>query len=224
MRRSIVVRTAAPSAAALALLAVVTVPLSAQLGARPAEEWALTLESGRRMSSLEIDEVVARIGLQAGEIVADIGAGTGIFSIPLARAVGPNGRVYSVEIDEGFLPIIQRKASEQGVGNVTTVLGEFTDPKLPRRDVDVAFFHDVLHHIQDRAGYIQALSRYLGPGARIVVVDYNGNTPGVPHANQPEMLITPEEVAGWMADAGFPVTRSIGLFGEDKFFVVYSRR
>jgi len=197
-------------------------PLSAQLGSRPAEEWALTLENGRRMEALEIDEVVSQIGLRPGELVADIGAGTGIFSVPLARAVSPGGRVLSVEVDAGFLPLITSKASQAGLENIQPVLGEFGDPRLPRGDVDVAFLHDVLHHIEQRASYIQRLASYLKPGGRIVVVDYDMNVPGVPHSNQPEMLIGPDQVAGWMRAAGLELTREVRMF-EDKFFVIYTK-
>lgn len=201
---------------------LLSVSVQAQLGSRPADEWVITLESGRRLESLEIEQVVASIGLAAGEVVADIGAGTGIFSVPLARAVGASGTVYAVEVDAGFLPLISAKAELGGVANVTPVLGEFTDPRLPAQ-VDVAFFHDVLHHIQDRAGYLKAMIPYLPVGSRIVVVDYDMNVPGVPHSNEPEMLISPDQVAGWMAEAGFQVTRTIDMF-EDKFFVVYTRQ
>lgn len=211
-------------ASAVALMATAGLsPLDAQLGSRPADEWALTLENGRRLEGLEIEAVVAQIGLQPGQLVADIGAGTGIFSVPLARAVSPGGRVLSVEVDEGFLPIISDKARQAGVDNITPVLGQFGDPRLPRGDVDVAFLHDVLHHIEQRASYIQALASYLKPGGRIVVVDYDMNVPGVPHANQPEMLISPDQVAGWMRAAGLEMTREVGMF-PDKFFVIYTKR
>ncbi len=131
--------------APLGLLAISAqiVPLSAlQLGGRPAEQWAVVLESGRRLGSLEIDEVVSRMEIQPGDVIADVGAGTGVFSVSLARAVGPTGPVLAVEVDPGFLPMIEQKAVDGGVENIQTVLGEFTDPNLPRRDIDVAFFHD----------------------------------------------------------------------------------
>ncbi len=212
--------------ASLGLLAVSVPmgPLSAlQLGGRPAEEWALTLESGRRLESLEIDEVVSRIGLQPGELVADMGAGTGIFSVSLARAVGPTGTVFAMEIDPGFLPMIEQKAVDGGVGNVQAVLGEFEDPKLPRRDIDVVFFHDVIHHIEGRRAYLRTTARYMAPGSRIVVVDYHGDHPQAPHRGQPELLITLQEVRDWMGVAGFDLTQEFDLFDE-KFFVVFTKR
>ena len=213
----------------LAVLGVLAVsapmaPVSAlQLGGRPAEDWALVLESGRRIEGLEIDEVVSRIGLQPGEVVADMGAGTGIFSVSLARAVGPTGTVLAVEVDPGFLPMIDQKALDGGVDNIQTVLGEFQDPRLPRRDVDVAFFHDVIHHIEGRQAYLRTTARYLAPGSRIVVVDYHGDHPRAPHGGQPELLITLAEVTEWMAAAGYDMTQEFDLF-EEKFFVVFTKR
>lgn len=205
------------------LIAGGAVPLSAQLGSRPADEWALVLESGRRMESLEIEEVVSQIELESGQVVADIGAGTGIFSVPLARAVGTSGRVLSVEVDAGFLPLIQDNAVRGNVDNIYPVLGQFEDPKLPRDDVDVAFFHDVLHHVSDRESYLERTASYVKSGGRVVIVDYDMNVPGVPHSNQPEMLISPDQVDGWMRAAGFELTREVGMF-DDKFFVIYTKR
>jgi ubiquinone/menaquinone biosynthesis C-methylase UbiE len=91
-----------------------------------------------------------------------------------AKAV-PSGRVYSVELDEGFLTQIRGKATTENVTNIVPVLGKFTDPSLPARDVDVAFFHDVLHHVENRAAYLKSVAGYLKPGARIVVItpEYN---------------------------------------------------
>ena len=210
--------------AVAAMLGVsIALPVSAQLGGRPAEEWAITLESGRRLASLEIQEVVDRMNLESGEVVADIGAGTGVFSVPMARAVGSGGRVISVEVDPGFLPMILAKAALEDVSNISAVLGGFLDPRLPRDDVDVAFFHDVLHHVDDRGAYLREVAKYMGPGSRMIVVDYDMNVEGIPHSNQPAMLISPQQVAGWMSDIGFEASREIEMF-DDKFFIVYSNQ
>ena len=210
MLRSVSFRFLAPLG--LLVVSAQMIPLSAlQLGGRPAEEWALTLESGRRLGRLEID------------VVADVGAGTGVFSVSLARAVGPTGTVLAVEVDPGFLPMIEQKAVDGSVENIRTVLGEFEDPKLPRRDIDVAFFHDVIHHIEGRRAYLQATARYMAPGSRIVVVDYHGDHPGAPHGDQPELRITLRQMREWMSVAGFDLTQEFDLFDE-KFFVVFTKR
>jgi len=205
---------------ALALVAGTSLPAAAQLSSRPAEEWIKSLDGPKRVAELKIDEVVAAMKLQRGEIVADIGAGSGLLSVPVARAVGPTGRVYAVEIDAGFFPAIKKRAGDNGVTNVQTVLGEFTDPKLPARDVDVAFFHDVLHHVQNRAPYLKTLAGYLKPGGRIVVVDFEGGKG--PHAIDPELQVPREQLSAWMKAAGLSLADDVKLFPE-KYVLVYRR-
>jgi ubiquinone/menaquinone biosynthesis C-methylase UbiE len=194
---------------------------SAQLGSRSADDWAAVLDREQRVSGLKIREVVSRLNLEPGDVVADIGAGTGVFSGPLAQAVAPAGTLLAVEIDQGLLDHIAQRARQEKVTNIQPVLGEFDDPNLPSR-IDVAFFHDVLHHIEHRQAYLKKLATYLEPDGRVVVIDLMFDRPDGPHRNQPEMHITQEQVRRWMAAAGFPVMQEIDLF-EDKFFVVFRR-
>jgi SAM-dependent methyltransferase len=119
--------------------------------------------------------------------------------------------------------MIEQKAVDGSVENIRTVMGELEDPKLPRRDIDVAFFHDVIHHIEGRQAYLQATARYMAPGSRIVVVDYHGDHPGAPHGDQPELRITLRQMREWMSVAGFDLTQEFDLFDE-KFFVVFTKR
>jgi ubiquinone/menaquinone biosynthesis C-methylase UbiE len=192
----------------------------AQLASRPAEDWVKTLEAPARIAGLKVDEVVSRLGLKPGDVVADLGAGTGPFEVAMAKAVGPKGKVYAVDIDRGFFPHIEEKARAAGVANVQTVLGEFADPKLPARDVDVAFFHDVLHHIQDRQAYLKNLGTYLKPSARLVIIDMEPATS--PHKAQPELVVSPEQAAAWLAPLGYTKSERVSLF-TDKWFTIYSR-
>src|SRR6187551_2929158 len=188
-----------PTAALCMAIASVSL-LAGQLASRPAEEWIKTLDGTTRVASLKIDEVVAAMRLQPGQTVADIGAGSGLLSVPAAKAVGPRGRVFAVEIDADFFPAIKKRADDNDVANIQTVLGSFTDPKLPVTTVDVAFFHDVLHHVENRGEYLKTLARYLSPTGRIVVVDFEGGKG--PHAEQPELQVSREQLATWMAAAG----------------------
>jgi ubiquinone/menaquinone biosynthesis C-methylase UbiE len=206
---------------ALVLLFAAAQPSAAQLSGRPAEEWIKTLDGPARVASLKIDDVVAAMKLQPGQIVADIGAGSGLLSVPVAKVVGPKGRVYAVEIDKGFFPAIMKRAADAGIANVQTVLGEFTDPKLPVRNVDVAFFHDVLHHVQDRGPYLQTLAGYLKPGGRIVVVDFEGGKG--PHASQPELQVSREQLAAMMKAAGLTQSDDAALF-PDKYVLTFTKK
>ncbi|HEX9368864.1 MAG TPA: class I SAM-dependent methyltransferase [Vicinamibacterales bacterium] len=206
-------------ATVLAIAAAAGAPSARQLGSRPAEDWIARLERPDRVAGLKIDYIIASLGLEPGATIADIGAGPGVLSLPLAKAVAPRGKVYAVEIDQAFLDRITQKTAEAKIPNVVPVLGEFSDPKLPARDVDVALFHDVLHHIKDRAAYLKATAGYVKPGGRIAIIEL---PPDGSHKAEPELIVTKDQAKQWLADAGFkPVQELDGLDG--KWFIVYGR-
>src|SRR6058998_3413540 len=101
---------------AVLLTAVAEAP--AQLGSRETKEWIQNLERPERIAGLQIDKVVPLLKLKPGDKVADIGAGTGVFSLRLAQAVAPSGKVYAVDIDPGLLDYIAQKAKKANVDNV----------------------------------------------------------------------------------------------------------
>jgi ubiquinone/menaquinone biosynthesis C-methylase UbiE len=190
----------------------------AQLGARTTEQWLKTLESKNRIMRLKVDEVVAALKLRPNSVAADIGAGAGAFTLPLAGAL-PAGKVYAVDIEQGLVDHILQKAKQKAT-NVTGVLGKFTDPNLPARDVDLAFIYDVLHHIENRAEYLQNLAGYLRPGGRVAVIDF---FPEIgPHRNEPALQITKEQTRLWMAAAGLQIVAEYRLY-DDKWFVIYGK-
>lgn len=195
--------------------------IRAQLGGRPAEEWIKTLESSNRIQGLKIEETVQRLKLKSGDTVADLGAGSGLFEPPLAEAVGRNGLVYAVDIDQGLIDAINRKVAEKTLTNVKAVLGRFTDPGLPPASLDVAFINDVLHHIEDRATYLSNVTKALKPSGRIALIDFHPEMGG--HRNQPELQVSRSAADQLMATIGFGPTEEIALF-TDKYYVVYQRR
>ncbi len=195
---------------------------AAQLAARqlapcPTEQWIKQLENPRRVERLQIDYIITKLELKPGQVVADIGAGPGVISLPMAKAVAPSGKVYAVEIDQPFLDHIATRAAEQNVTNITPVLGKFADPSLPARDVDVALFHDVLHHIEDRAGYLKAMARYMKPTAHMAVIE------NATHRNDAALFITKDQTKAWMADAGFAPVQEFDGLSAGTWFVVYAR-
>ena len=185
-----------------------------------APEWIAWLERPERAAGLKVDAIVASLGLKPGDIVADVGAGAGAFEPALARAVAPGGRVYANEIESGFLDHIRMRMKEQGVGNVVTVLGKPADPNLPSRDVDVALFHIVLHHVADRPGMLEATAGYLKPTGRIAVVDL---APVGAYKDEPERFISRSQMNGWMAAAGLKKIREFDFLLPDKWFILYGK-
>ena len=215
-------RTTFAIAAALLTLALSTAgAVERQLASRPAPDWIQRLERPERIATLKIDYIISKLELKPGQVVADLGAGPGVISLPMAKTVGPTGKVYAVDIDQAFTDHITMRAKEQGIGNVTAVLGKFTDPGLPARDVDVALFHDVLHHIKDRAAYLKNTAQYVKAGGRIAIVELDPKTGS--HRNEPELTVSKEQAKAWLGDAGFKPVQEFDGLTENKWFVVYSR-
>lgn len=208
-------------AGVLALLGLASAPAArAQLGARTTEQWLKTLDSQSRVMKLKVDEAVAALKLAPGAVVADIGAGSGVFTLPLAR-VAAQGTVYAVDIDQGLVDHIAKKAQEQKATNVRAVLGGFTDPKLPARNVDVALIFDVLHHIEGRAEYLRNLASYVRAGGRIAVIDFYPEKG--PHKDDPKLQVTKDEAGAWMAAAGLKPVAEHQLY-DDKWYVEYAKQ
>jgi SAM-dependent methyltransferase len=207
--------------AAATLVALILSPSSAgaQLASRPAADWIPTLDNPARLASMKIPDVVAALKIQPGDTVADVGAGSGVLTGPLAKATGAGGVLYASDIEPGLLTHIAQRMQADGVANVRTVLGSFTDPKLPA-PVDLAFMNDVLHHVSDRAIYVKNLAGYLKPGGRLAVIEFTPE--GSPHKGQPELIVAEAQTDAWARDAGLSPVERIELY-DDRYFVVYRK-
>lgn len=145
------------------------------LGALPAcgSRW-----KARQFSPPDRDEwqqperVIKDIALRPGQTVADVGAGGGYFTFRLSEAVGPRGRVIAVDLDPGMLQIIQEEAADRGATNVSVHAGQAEDPGIPV-PVDLVFLANTYHHIENPAVYFRGVRRYLKPGGRLVIIDFN---------------------------------------------------
>jgi len=120
------------------------------------------------------DRVVTSLGLEPGARVADLGAGGGYFTWRLADAVGPQGQVFAVDVDDEMLAHLAEQSRERGDANVETVLGEYDDPLIPEGGVDWIFTCNTYHHIEERSAYFANARRYLRPGGRVAIVEFNG--------------------------------------------------
>ena len=119
------------------------------------------------------DKVIAALQIREGSEIADLGAGGGYFTFYLAKATGPQGKVYAVDIDKGTNELIAERAKKDGINNVTTILATANDPLLPKSGVDLIFTSNTYHHFDNRIVYFSNLRQYLKPGGRIVIIEFD---------------------------------------------------
>ncbi|MGA7980074.1 MAG: methyltransferase domain-containing protein [Chromatiaceae bacterium] len=122
--------------------------------------------------------IVQATGVGPGMRVADVGAGTGLFTMLFARAVGPTGKVYAVDISKSFVADIERRAAAYHVDNVETILSKPKDTLLPSDGVDLVFVCDTYHHFEYPQAMLASIGRALRPGGELVIVDFR-HIPGV---------------------------------------------
>ena len=162
-------------------------------------------------------EVVEKLAIALGMRVADIGAGGGCFTWYLAGAVGPQGTVYAVEIDETALDIIKREMKSRGITNVVPIRAEASDAKLPEA-VDLVFSCDTYHHMDDRVTYFRSLSQRIKPTGRVAILDFH------PQGFFSGLLghgTAKEDVRREMESAGYRLTAEHGMI-EGQHFQVFS--
>lgn len=119
------------------------------------------------------DRIIAALRLRPGDAVADLGAGGGYFTFKLANAVGPTGKVYAMDIDPDMVALIAEHAKKAALSNVETVLAKPDDPLLPAAGVDLIFTSNTYHHIANRVTYFANLRKYLRPGGRVAIIDFD---------------------------------------------------
>ncbi len=117
--------------------------------------------------------ILAMVGLKSGQRVADIGAGTGLFTLPFAEAVGSQGHVFAVDIAPAFVERIETMASEKGLRNVEGVVCAEDNVRLPKASVDVAFVCDTYHHFEYPAQTLASLHSALRKGGELVVIEFH---------------------------------------------------
>lgn len=137
------------------------------------------LERPERAAEERPDLVMKALALKPGNLVADVGCGTGYYSWRMAEAVGPKGVVYGVEIQPEMLDLLAGKMKERGLTNVIGILGTTTNPKIPQ-PVDLVIMVDVYHEMDHPWESMTAICQQLKPGGRMVFVEYRGEDPEVP--------------------------------------------
>lgn len=165
------------------------------------EHWTGVFDDPKRDEWQKPDEVVRALGVREGMRVADVGAGTGYFARHLARAVGPSGAVFVVEVEQGFVAKLRDRAEQEGTANVIPVFGSFDNPRLPPGAMDVVLFVDTYHHVDHRLEYFRNLQRALTPGGRVAVIDFLKKPlpvgPKPPHKIAESVVVEEMQAAGY---------------------------
>ncbi|MFN7141143.1 MAG: class I SAM-dependent methyltransferase [Limisphaerales bacterium] len=138
------------------------------------------LERPEREAEERVELLVESLKFRKGEVVADVGAGTGYLTWKIAREVGTSGTVYAVEIQQEMLDIITNRMAKMNVHNVKPALGTIKDPKLPEGAIDTIIMVDVYHEFDHPHEMMQAMTKALRKGGRMVFVEYRGEDPEVP--------------------------------------------
>ncbi len=145
------------------------------------------------------ERVIGELGISAGQSVADVGSGGGYFTFRLAEAVGETGHVYAVDVDAEMNERLDRLALERGANNVTVVLADYDDPKIPEL-VDLIFTSNTYHHIEERVAYFERASDYLKPSGRLAVLEYKQHgflQRFLGHSTDDDIIVSELEQAGY---------------------------
>jgi len=136
------------------------------------QQWVYTFESPGREIYAKRHAIVAASGIRPGMAVADIGAGTGLFTRLFSPRVGPEGRVYAVDISRSFVENILRTCREEGLTNVQGIVNTPDEVGLPADSLDLAFLSDTYHHFEYPASMLASIHRALRVGGRLIVIDF----------------------------------------------------
>ncbi len=178
------------------------------------------LEDPGRAEWQQPDEVIYKLDIKPGDEIADLGAGSGYFTLRLAREVGQAGRVYAVDTNPEMLRYIEKRAEEEQLDNIQTILADPDDPKLGSRSVDLIFICDVLHHISNRERYYPLLAQALRLGGRLVDIDFYKRK--LPVGPPVEMKIDKKVAVNEMERAGFRLVRE-NDFLKYQYFLIFER-
>lgn len=138
------------------------------------------LDRPEREKEEQTGKMIEALKLQPGEVIADVGAGSGTITFRLCEKVGPKGKVYAVDIQKEMIAILQERAKAKKVANIQIVQNTETDPKLPAEALDLILMVDVYHELSHPFEMTEALVKALKPGGRLVFVEFKMEDPEVP--------------------------------------------
>ncbi len=157
---------------------------------------------------LDVEAAMDAIGLQPGMVVGEAGAGSGYFTLPMARRVGKVGAVYANDIDRQALRSLEARAKGDGLANIHTVIGEVDDPVFPRRDLDLIVVVHAFHDFDRPVEWLVNAKKYLRPGAAVAIIDEDPENRGSSH------FWPRSRVTGFASKAGYALVKAADGFPE----------
>ena len=176
----------------------------------PLDQYIALLEDPQRDEWQKPDAVIHALKLKEGQVVADIGAGSGYFTVRLARAVGQKGQVFAVDIDEGMLGYLRQRLAQEKIANVQVMQVPPHDPLLIDGSLDLAFICNTYHHLEDREVYLRKLRKALKPDGRLVIVDFYKKE-GIPVGPPMSMRLGEETIKKELQAAGMQVAEKLTI-------------
>jgi len=183
-----------------------------------AEEWAKQFDDPNRDAWQEPDKVLDTLQLNPNAIVADLGAGTGYFSVRIAKRV-PQGKVFAVDIEPDMLRHLEERKHQERL-HVLQPVQASADAANLLEPVDLVLVVDTYHHIDNRTAYFAKLGQSLRPGGRLAIIDYNVDGPEGP---PPEFRMPPEKVAAEVEAAGYQLVATHSFLPR-QYFLVFQRK
>jgi predicted methyltransferase len=177
------------------------------------------LERDEREEEERPDLVIKAMELQPGDVVADVGAGSGYFTRRLARAIGPDGRVYANEVQPEMLEILRGNMSREKLTNVVPVLGTTSDPKLPPASMDWVLLVDVYHELQEPEAMLAAIRNALKPDGRVALVEYREDAKQI----REEHRMSKAQVLHEWEPAGFRLVKVVEALPVQRLFIFEKR-
>ena len=163
------------------------------------------------------DQILEKLALKPGQIIADIGSGGGYFTYRFAKAVGEKGQVYAVDTNQEFLSYIKKQATEQGLTNVVTMHTVSEHPDLPKHTFDYIFLRNVTHHLPNRVEYFQRLKETLKPDGKIVIIEYDGRKGFFSFHKIHRHFVPRSILLDEMKQAGYSLQNSYNFLSEQSF-------
>lgn len=166
------------------------------------------MDDPRRNEWQKAEQVIEYLLVKPGDTIADIGAGTGFFSLRFARTVGKNGLVYASDVDGAMVRFIDKRARKEGLGNVRAIHARLDDPLIPRSAANLVFICDTYLFIDNRIQYLTRLKDSLKSNGRLAIVSFNPSAeiPGAPPPQRmvPKQVVIKEAIAaGFVLDAEY---------------------